>query len=443
MDDRSFIVDDDNLDNEVAEINNTKITGLAKENNCYTINEVPEGRSSRFNSSRASSRSSLGSESTRTSSNFYGDQSDHLSSGLADMNRLRKVKSDSHQGSEESGSGSDNMNLNNGSKNALLDALMRKFNVDVEPANESGLNQPSDDPNKIVKQTTKYTGDDSKKKQSELQKKINRTQIEKQQQQQQTQTPATTPNTNTNFMKNFISKDILDRVDATSSMDDDPKQIKIVRSTGTQMSAVSKITTYKQRLKPNAVTRLPQSFECKYIGKTKCVGLWGIKNIREPVDRLVRTAKRHKSLNELPSVEALISEKGIYIVQKSKSNNAELPKTIRTTTTTTTNSISSGHATIGEKLYRSGLLPISNISYAVQDNIFGKIFSCIVVRERDNKTISECYSFLCSRNDVARRMALAITVAFKEYGKLLQIKESRINQTIKLQGATNDPDSYA
>ena len=72
-----------------------------------------------------------------------------------------------------------------------------------------------------------------------------------------------------------------------------------------------------------------------------------------------------------------------------------------------------------------------------------KIFSCILVREKDNKTISECYSFLCSKNETARLMALSITLAFKEYGKLLQIKENEINKTIKLQSVYNDPDSFA
>ena len=122
-----------------------------------------------------------------------------------------------------------------------------------------------------------------------------------------------------------VSDDNQDRADATSSYDTDPKEIKFMRSTGTQMSAVTQINNFKQRTKSSSssavggstnIPSLPQNFECKYIGKTKCSGLWGIKNIREPVERLVRIAKRNTSLNDLPNVEALISEKGIYIVQK-------------------------------------------------------------------------------------------------------------------------------
>jgi len=96
------------------------------------------------------------------------------------------------------------------------------------------------------------------------------------------------------------------------------------------------------------------------------------------------------------------------------------------------------HSNVSAKYYQSGLLPISNISYAVQDNVFGKVFSCIIVRECAGTTISECYSFLCKQNEMARRMALSITLAFKEYGKLLQLKETRINRKIEIDGGTGE-----
>jgi hypothetical protein len=452
LDDRSFIVDDDELDNEVTNINvSSKLPGYVKENNCYTINEVPEGgRTSKFNTSRSGSRSSLGSESTRTSSNFLGDgKSDHSSSGLADMNREKKMKRlNSHGESEGSASGSESA-IKDGSKNVLLDALMRKFNINEETdlamssssktAGEAPLLDADDNNNSkmgtLNKQSTKYTGDDQRKKQSDLQRKINRNQMEKQQQQ----------SINNQILMNKLNTlsaehETQERVvGASSSFDDDPKEIKLVRSTGTQMtpngSTVSKISNFKQRTKSNSVHQLPQNFECKYIGKTKCSGLWGIKNIREPVEKLVRQAKRHTKLSELPSVEALISEKGIYIVQKIKP--------IESSKTSPSAVAVDGNQTLG-KTYKSGLLPISNISYAVQDNVYGKIFSCIVVRDRENVSISECYSFLSDRNETARRMALSITLAFKEYGKLLQLKETKINQTIKIQG-NNEPehDSFA
>lgn len=155
---------------------------------------------------------------------------------------------------------------------------------------------------------------------------------------------------------------------------------------------------------------------------------------------------------------------GVYIVQKPKihskselsdifkpvSHQADSKLTIETSKIKSTEEGSSlmtndEGASSSEKYYQSGLLPISNISYAVQDNVYGKVFSCIVVRECESKTISECYSFLCKQNEVARRMALSITLAFKEYGKLLQLKETRINRKIEIHGGANEKegDSFA
>ncbi len=79
---------------------------MAKENNCFTINEVPEGRLSRL-SSRSSRASSIGSDSTRASSNI-----------LESANNERQ-----------------NGEIKNGSKNILLDALIKKFNVNFALTN--------------------------------------------------------------------------------------------------------------------------------------------------------------------------------------------------------------------------------------------------------------------------------------------------------------------
>ena len=402
-------------DREVAQIQ--KLNEFMKENNCYTINEIPETGSnkSKLSSSRASSRNSVGSESIKTNSS-----EPRSGSGLNEHKFRGNEFSKQNDESEESGSGSTDNAIKNGSKNALLDALMQKFNVttsDFENSDENSNlgkrkeNDASSSNSSYSKQTSRYSGDDQNRKKSELERKINKINSEKN-------------------LLNKISNDTNDYIDASSSYDDGPKPIKVVRSTGTQMTASirsSMSINNKKRLKSIVVNTLPQVFECKYIGKTRCKGLWGLKNIREPVDRLIRNAKRNRSLNELPDVEALISEKGIYIVQKQSKD--DQPK-----------------ATVNYKDLKSGLLPINNISYAVQDNIFGKVFSCIIVREKENKVISECYSFLCAKNEMARKMALSITLAFKEYAKLIQIKESKIQDKIKLlsnPSALQESDSYA
>ncbi len=242
---------------------------------------MPEGRLSRL-SSKSSRASSVGSSgSTRASSNvLFSDQqsSDNLSTGQADSE--------------------DNIPAQNGSKNILLDALIKKFNVNMDlDTNDNGSEKANT--NESVSETSgsrisnikkvpiKYHGEEhSRKQQSELQRKINRT-------------------------KNYssIADSIETNVDATSSFDDDPKRIKIMKSSSTQITRTLNKRQGKS-FKTVSVTRLPQNFECKYIGKTRCTGLWGLKHIRDPVDYLVNTSRQLRSLDGLPNVEALISEKG-------------------------------------------------------------------------------------------------------------------------------------
>lgn len=388
---------------------------------------MPEGRLSKLSSSRASSRaSSMASDSTPGSSNVFGEQkvveqADEKTKTLSNEANIAADATASSKDNSESSSAA-NTNLTNGSKNVLLDALIRKFNVamDIDTTSDNtsdNISQARTVP--LQKQPVRYLGDDKKKKQSDLQRKINRSNLEKQQ---------------TSLNSKSISTETVDKIDATSSADDDPKAVKVVKSTATQITrSLNKRNSNYQTI---CVTKLPQHFECKYIGKTKCQGLWGLKHIREPVDFLVNKARRLSSLEDLVDVEALVTEKGIYIVQKTK------PQKSSSKDATTVND---SNKKLTQKYYKSGLLPISNISYAVQDNVFGKVFSCIVVNEKNGKTVSECYSFLCRQNDTARKMALSITLAFKEYGKLLQFKETRISRTIQMNDSPSEinGDSFA
>ena len=202
--------------------------------------------------------------------------------------------------------------------------------------------------------------------------------------------------------KKKIQRTQLNKFESGSESEANSKRKQFSRSNSEYLKRNLKLRDIK-------VNCLPQTFQCKYLGKIRCEGLWGVRYTREPIERLVSAAKFLKSIDDLPSMEALISEQGIYMVQKQNTKSKAL-----------------------EKIYRSGLVPIGNISYGVQDNKYGKIFSCIVVRERDSKTLCECYAFLNSKAEYARRMALSLTLAFKEYGKLLQIKESKIRHSIEL-----------
>jgi len=341
LDDRSFMVDDDELDREVSRITST--TGNGKNGDktlIQVVNEVPEGRISKRSSKSSRASSSIGSNSTYESSNRLADFSDSVN---VNDHTANSSYGDSVVESEFSDSTKD------GCKNELLDTLIRKFNVNLD---ESIATNPQSSSRSYARAYSKNSLDDSRaKKYGEIQKKI---------------------------YKNQVS-------------DNNAEVIK----------------KHQQKLNCR-VSKLPQTFLCKYLGKMRAQGLWGVRYTREPVDRLVDAAKRLKSLDDLPTMDVLISEKGIYVVQK-VSNHAK-----------------------SEKHFRSGLIPIANVSYGIQDSKYFKIFSFIVVRERDSKTLCECYAFLCPKNDTAKKMALSLTLAFKEYGKQLQVKESNIRRTILL-----------
>jgi hypothetical protein len=157
--------------------------------------------------------------------------------------------------------------------------------------------------------------------------------------------------------------------------------------------------------KKPAATKLPQNFDCKYMGKLRCDGIWGLKYLRQSVDQLVEKTKQKRSVGELVDFEILITAKGLNVVQRVASGGADGGD----------NSTMAFSENCGSRsTFKSGLLPSEKISYAAQDPVYKKIFSCILVREKSGETISECYSFLCPNADSAKRMALALTQVFKE-----------------------------
>lgn len=362
------MIDDDELDQEVSAINakaDTKShhslgekSSISSKDSCHIVNEVPEGRLSKKSS--RSSQSSVCSNSTRESSNIMADFSDNAS---CNTDAVDSINTDADT---------------DGCKNEVLDTLMRKFNLNVDNSggNAGAVSNNNDNKNVNKNQNQiKIANDDQKQRKiSDLQKKIHRNQMIRQ-----------------NNLENSFDSDV-----------------------NNSLKVNQEVLKRNLKLREIKISSLPQSFQCKYIGKIRCQGLWGVRYTREPIDRLVAAAKCLPSVDDLPTMETLISEKGIYIVQKQNPSKSKKTR---------------------EKIYRSGLIPISNISYGVQDNKYGKIFSCIVVREREGKTLCECYAFLNSKAQTARKMALSLTMAFKEYGKLLQIKESNIRQTILLEEA--------
>lgn len=83
------------------------------------------------------------------------------------------------------------------------------------------------------------------------------------------------------------------------------------------VSLIPQTTTEQQpqqiQLSPPLPYMQPQIFECKYLGKWPCHGLWGMNNVREPIDNLVANAKHLGSANDLQRLKVTINEKGIQI----------------------------------------------------------------------------------------------------------------------------------
>lgn len=137
---------------------------------------------------------------------------------------------------------------------------------------------------------------------------------------------------------------------------------------------------------------LPQVFQIKYLGSHDARGLWGIKHTRKPVDNMVAAAKSLPSGTFLPFIKLVISEDGVGLLPLGKKR--------------------------GDSISR--IYPIESISYGVQDLVYTRVFSMIVVREtEDFRRMSpfECHGFVCESKHHARQMTYALAAAFQIYSQ--------------------------
>jgi hypothetical protein len=141
---------------------------------------------------------------------------------------------------------------------------------------------------------------------------------------------------------------------------------------------------------------LPQSFQVKYLGQRDANGLWGIKHTRRPVDAMVAAAKNLKAGTVLPIVKLVVSKEGVSVV--------ELQKKV-------------------EEVVK--FHPIDTISYGVQDLVYTRVFSMIIVREigdlKDQHPF-ECHAFVCESRNSAKKLTYALASAFHEYSKLVKAR---------------------
>ncbi|XP_063985581.1 uncharacterized protein LOC135166853 isoform X2 [Diachasmimorpha longicaudata] len=141
---------------------------------------------------------------------------------------------------------------------------------------------------------------------------------------------------------------------------------------------------------------LPQVFQVKYLGSHDARGLWGIKHTRKPVDNMVAAAKSLPTDTILPLVKLVVSKEGVALLPLGKIK---------------------GEPTISKSY------PIETISYGVQDLVFTRVFSMIVVRDSGNfRKISpfECHAFVCESKHHARQLTYALATAFQIYSQMIK-----------------------
>lgn len=140
-------------------------------------------------------------------------------------------------------------------------------------------------------------------------------------------------------------------------------------------------------------------FQVKYLGSHDARGLWGIKHTRRPVDNMVSAAKALPTNTVLPLIKLVISQEGVALLPLDKRKLDAGP---------------------------SRMYPIETISYGVQDLVYTRVFSMIVVRETENfRRMSpfECHGFVCESKYYARQLTYALATAFEIYSKTVKAQE--------------------
>ncbi|XP_043486013.1 uncharacterized protein LOC122513626 [Polistes fuscatus] len=153
-------------------------------------------------------------------------------------------------------------------------------------------------------------------------------------------------------------------------------------------------------------TDLPQVFQVKYLGSHDARGLWGIKHTRQPVDNMVTSAKALPTNTMLPLIKLVVSQEGVALLPLDKRK---------------------------QEANSSRMYAIENISYGVQDLVYTRVFSMIVVRETDNfRRVSpfECHGFVCESKHHARQLTYALATAFEIYSINVKIQDKANSENV-------------
>ncbi|CAG4964098.1 unnamed protein product [Colias eurytheme] len=149
---------------------------------------------------------------------------------------------------------------------------------------------------------------------------------------------------------------------------------------------------------PVTVSDLPITFQVKYLGQSDARGLWGIKHTRKPVDLMVAAAKALPPGQILPIVKLTITVEGVHVETVHHGNK--------------------------EFEHMSVFFNIESISYGVQDLVYTRVFSMIIVKDNaDVKGLNpfECHAFVCESRNSARRLTYSLAAAFQDYSR--RVKE--------------------
>ncbi|KAL1513493.1 hypothetical protein ABEB36_002897 [Hypothenemus hampei] len=154
------------------------------------------------------------------------------------------------------------------------------------------------------------------------------------------------------------------------------------------------------------IADLPLTFTVKYLGNHPARGLWGLKHTRKPVDNLVAQAKNLLKDQILPVVNVTISNNGFSFSPIGPSDKSH-------------------SSTIN--------FSVEVISYGVQDLVYTRVFSMIIVADESLKSDIPfiCHSFVCDSKEQARKLTYALAAVFKDYGRKVKEEAKATGKPLK------------
>lgn len=71
---------------------------------------------------------------------------------------------------------------------------------------------------------------------------------------------------------------------------------------------------------------------------------------------------------------------------------------------------------------------VDTISYGVQDIVYTRVFSVILINEQDTQNPFEVEAFVCDSRIMARKLTFALAASFQDYSRRLQEADANNNE---------------